>query len=61
VAALVFLFPPWGIIFPGDYTLVTLLPFIGLGWLCAGGAAAAILRARHPAIFKRLGHVIPDG
>jgi amino acid transporter len=61
LAALVFLFPLWGIIFPGDYTLVTLLPFIGLGWLCAGGAAAAILRARHPAIFKRLGHVIPDG
>jgi amino acid transporter len=55
VAALVFLFPLWGIIFPGNYTLVTLLPFIGLGWLCAGGVAAGILRARHPAMFGRLG------
>ena len=45
----------WGIVFPGNYTLVALLPFIGLGWLCAGGVAAAVLRARHPAMFGRLG------
>ena len=61
VAALVFLFPLWGIVLPGGYTLVTLLPFVGLGWLCVGGIAAAVLRARHPSMFKRLGHVIPDG
>jgi amino acid transporter len=39
----------------GNSTLVTLLPFIGLGWLCVGGVAAAVLRARHPAMFGRLG------
>jgi amino acid transporter len=54
-ASLVFLFPLWGIVFPGPYTLMNLLPFIALGWLLAGVVAAAILRARRPATFGRLG------
>jgi amino acid transporter len=54
-ASLVFLFPLWGILFPGPYTLVNLLPFIAFGWLLAGVMAAAILRTRHPAVFSRLG------
>ena len=54
-AALVFLFPLWGIIRPPAYTLVNLLPFTGLGWLCLGAIAAAVLRARRPAAFAALG------
>ena len=39
----------------GAYTLMNLLPFAALGWLCLGGIAAAVLRARQPASFKTLG------
>ena len=54
-ASLVFLFPLWGIVFPGPYTLMNLLPFIAFGWLLAGAGAAAVLRTRRPAVFHRLG------
>jgi len=54
-AIAVFLFPLWGILFPGAYTLMNLLPFIALGWLLIGAAAAVILRARRPAAFQAAG------
>jgi amino acid transporter len=54
-AILVFLFPLWGIVFPGAYTLMNSLPFIALGWLLLGVVAAGILRTRRPAAFKALG------
>ena len=56
-AAVVFLFPLWGILRPTAYTLVNLLPFTALGWLALGVIAAAVLRARRPATFKTLGTV----
>ncbi len=56
-ASLVFLFPLWGILFPGPYTLMNLLPFTAFGWLLVGAVAAAILRTRRPAVFQRLGRV----
>ena len=49
--------PPWGILHPPAYTLVNLLPFTALGWLCLGVIAAAVLRARRPASFETLGRV----
>jgi amino acid transporter len=53
VAILVFLFPLWGIFFPGPYTLTNVLPFIALGWLLIGAVAAAILRRRpEPAVLS---------
>ena len=51
----IFLFPLWGILHPDAYSLVNLLPFIGLAWLCLGVLAAGVLRARRPAIFAKLG------
>ena len=57
-ASVVFLFPLWGILFPGAYTLANLLPFISLGWLLIGGIAASILRARRPATFQALGRAV---
>ena len=60
-ASVVFLFPLWGILFPGSYTLTNLLPFIAFGWLLAGGIAAAVLRARRPAAFAALGTSSPPG
>ena len=59
LAIVVFLFPLWGILRPPAYTLVNLLPFIALGWLALGAAAAAVLRARQPARFQALGRHIP--
>jgi amino acid transporter len=56
-AAVIFLFPLWGILHPRTYTLVNLLPFVALGRLCLGVIAAAALRARRPASFKTLGKV----
>jgi len=58
-ASVVFLFPLWGIMFPGSYTLTNLLPFIAFGWLLAGVIAAAVLRARRPAPFAALGKNSP--
>ena len=57
-ASAVFLFPLWGILFPGAYTLTNLLPFISLGWLLIGAIAAGILRARRPATFQALGGAV---
>ncbi|MGH3154359.1 MAG: amino acid permease, partial [Streptosporangiaceae bacterium] len=60
-AALFFLFPLWGIIRPPAYTLVNLLPFTGLVWLCIGAVAVYLLRTRRPASFEALGNVfVPD-
>jgi amino acid transporter len=56
-AAVIFLFPLWGILRPAAYTLVNLLPFAALGWLCLGVIAAAVLRVRRPASFEMLGRV----
>jgi hypothetical protein len=57
VAVVIFLFPLWGILDPPTYTLVNLLPFAALGWLCLGVIAAAVLKARRPASFQALGRV----
>jgi amino acid transporter len=57
-ASVVFLFPLWGILFPGAYTLANLLPFISLGWLLIGAIAASILRARRPVTFQALGRAV---
>ena len=54
-AALVFLFPLWGILRPPAYTLVNLLPFAAFGWLCLGAIIAVVLRARQPARYQALG------
>jgi amino acid transporter len=56
-ASVIFLFPLWGILHPPAYTLVNLLPFVALGWLCLGVIAAGILRIRRPASFETLGRV----
>jgi amino acid transporter len=56
-AAVLFLFPLWGIIHPRAYTLVNLLPFAALGWLCLGVIAAGVLRARRPVNLEALGRV----
>ena len=56
-ASVIFLFPLWGILHPPAYTLVNLLPFAALGWLCLGVIAAGILRTRRPASFETLGSV----
>jgi hypothetical protein len=56
-AAVLLLFPLWGILHPRARTLVDLLPFAALGWLCLGAIAAGVLRARRPASFETLGRV----
>jgi amino acid transporter len=56
-ATVLFLFPLWGILHPRAYTLVNLLPFVALGWLCLGVIAAVVLRARRPANLEALGRV----
>ena len=56
-AAVLFLFPLWGILHPRAYTLANLLPFVALGWLCLGVIAAGVLRAKRPARLKALGRV----
>jgi amino acid transporter len=60
-AAVIFLFPLWGILRPPAYTLMNLLPFAALGWLCIGAIAAGVLRARRPATFEALGTVFMSG
>jgi len=50
-------FPLWGILHPRAHTLVDLLPFAALGWLCLGIVTAGVLRARRPASFESLGRV----
>ena len=56
-ATVLFLFPLWGILHPSAYTLVNLLPFAALGWLCLGAVVAGVLRVRRPASFETLGKV----
>ena len=56
-AAVLFLFPLWGIVHPHAHRLVDLLPFAALGWLTLGAVTAGLLRARRPARFQRLGRV----
>jgi amino acid transporter len=56
-AAVLLLFPLWGILHPRARTLVDLLPFAALGWLCLGAIAVGVLRARRPASFETLGRV----
>jgi amino acid transporter len=56
-AAVLMLLPLWGILHPRARTLVDLLPFAALGWLCLGAIAAGVLRARLPASFETLGRV----
>ena len=56
-AAVLFLFPLWGIVHPRAHTLADLLPFAALGWLCLGAIAVGVLRARRPASFETLGRV----
>ena len=57
VAAVLFLFPLWGILHPRAYTLVNPLPFVALGWLCLGVIAAGVLQAKRPARLEALGRV----
>ena len=57
VAAVIFLFPLWGIVHPRAYTLVNLLPFTALGWLFLGIVTAVVLRARRPGSIRALGRV----
>ena len=56
-AAVLFLFPLWGILHPAVRHLADLLHYTALGWLCLGGIVAAILRARRPSSFEMLGRV----
>ena len=45
--AIVFLlFPLWGILHPHGGTLMDLLPFAALGWLCLGVIVASTVRTR---------------
>jgi amino acid transporter len=56
-AAVLFLFPLWGILHPPARALADLLPFTALGWLCIGAIAAGIRRRWRPASFETLGIV----
>ncbi len=56
-AAVLLLFPLWGILYPHARTLVGLLPFAALGWLCLGAIAARVLRTRRPVGLEALGRV----
>jgi amino acid transporter len=56
-AAVLLMFPLWGIIHPRAYTLENVLPFVALGWLCLGVIAAGVLRGRRPERLETLGRV----
>jgi amino acid transporter len=56
-AAVLFLFPLWGILHPRAHQLADLLHFTALGWLCVGVIVAVVLRARRPSRFETLGKV----
>ena len=60
-AAVLFLCPLWGILRPPANTLMAVLPFISLGWLCIGVVTAGLLRTRRSAIFETLGRVFVPG
>ena len=57
VAALLLLFPLWGILHPRTHRLVDLLPLVALAWLCLGFLTAGLLRARSPGRFVTMGKV----
>ena len=57
VAALLLLFPLWGILRPRTHRLVDLLPLASLAWLCLGLLAAGFLRARSPSRLGTMGKV----
>ena len=59
-AIVLFLFPLWGILHPRAYTLVNLLPFAALGWLCLGVIAAVVLHAKRPARLEAVGRVFTE-
>jgi amino acid transporter len=56
-AAVLLLFPIWGVLHPRSDALIDRLPFVALGWLCLGAVAAGVLRRRRPATFEKLGRV----
>ena len=56
-AAVLLLFPLWGVLHPHARTLTDLLPFAALGWLCLGVIAVGILSARRSASLETLGRV----
>ena len=56
-AAVLLLFPLWGVLHPRARTLADLLPFVALGWLCLGVIAAGVLRAQRRASLETLGRV----
>ena len=56
-AAVLFMFPLWGILHPHAHRLMDLLPFVALGWLGLGAIVAGVLRARRPTSFEALGNV----
>jgi amino acid transporter len=56
-AAVLFLFPLWGILHPRAGHLADLLHFTALGWLCLGVVVAAVLRVRRPSSFEMMGRV----
>jgi amino acid transporter len=56
-AAVLLLFPLWGVLHPRSSALVDRLPFVALGWLGLGAVAAGFLRSRRPAGFEALGRV----
>ncbi len=57
VAALLLVFPLWGILHPRTHRLVDLLPLASLAWLCLGFLAAGFLRARSPSRLGTMGKV----
>ena len=60
-AAVLFMFPLWGILHPRAHRLVDLLPFAALGWLCLGAIVAGVLRTRRPTSFATMGRVFMPG
>jgi amino acid transporter len=56
-AAVLLLFPLWGILHPRTHRLADLLPFAAIGWLCLGAAVAGVLRARRSARLETMGRV----
>ena len=60
-AAVLFMFPLWGILHPHAHALADLLPFAALGWLCLGAIVAGVLRTRRPTSFAAMGRVFMPG
>jgi amino acid transporter len=60
-AAVLLLFPLWGILHPRAHRLADLLPYAALGWLGLGAVVAGVLRARRSARLDSLGRVFLPG